>query len=305
MSVSPTSVSHLSEIRPRRSVLSMPGSNARALEKARTLPTDVVMIDLEDAVAPEVRTQARAAVAAAVAARGFGRREVVVRINAPDTPAGEADLAAIAPAGPDAIVVPKVSGPDVLVSVGSRLRRLGAPDRTRLWAMIESPMAILEIGSIASAARDVDSRLACLMVGPNDLAKSSRLRLGVPGRAALLPWLMTALVAARAYEIDIVDGIYNSFTDAEGFRAECEQGRDCGFDGKMLIHPSQIEPANAIFGPTAEEIAEARAIIAAFAEPENAGRGVIPFRGRMVERLHAVEAGRTVAMAEAIAALSA
>jgi citrate lyase subunit beta/citryl-CoA lyase len=292
----------MTEIRPRRSVLSMPGSNPRVLEKAQGLPADVVMIDLEDAVAPEAKETARAAVVAAVQGRVCGRREVVVRVNALDTPWGEADLAAVAPAAPDAILVPKVHGPDALVAVGSRLRRLGAPARTRIWAMIEHPLAILEIGAIASAARDVDTRLSCLVLGPNDLAKASRVRLGVPGRPALMPWLMSAVAAARAYEIDIIDGIYNAFHDAEGFRAECAQGRDCGFDGKMLIHPSQIEAANAVFGPTEAEIAEARGIIAAFAAPENQGRGAIAFQGRMVERLHAEEARRLLGMADAIAA---
>ncbi len=297
----------MTEIRPRRSVLSMPGSNARALEKAAQLPTDVVMIDLEDAVAPEAKDASRRAVAeaVAVAAGRFGRREVVVRINSLDTPWGEADLAAIAPAGPDAILVPKVTGSDALVAVGSRLRRLGAPERTRVWAMIESPMALLHITDIASSARDVDTRLACLIVGPNDLAKASRVRLGVPGRPALMPWLMNVVAAARAYEIDVVDGIYNAFRDEAGFLAECEQGRDCGFDGKMLIHPGQIEPANAVFGPTEEAVAEARAIMAIFADPANARRGVVEFEGRMIERLHAVEAARLVAMADAIAARAA
>ncbi|MGU3358973.1 HpcH/HpaI aldolase/citrate lyase family protein [Methylobacterium sp. M6A4_1b] len=292
----------MTEIRPRRSVLAMPGSNPRLLEKGRTLPADVVMIDLEDGVAPETRAATREAVARAVSEGGFGPREVVVRINALDTLYGEADLAAIAPAGPDAIVVPKVTGADALVAVGSRLRRLGAPDRTRTWAMIESPMAILHLAEIASSARDVDTRLACLMVGPNDLAKASRLRLGVPGRPALMPWLMSVIAAARAYEIDAVDGIYNDFRDATGFAAECAQGRDCGFDGKMLIHPDQIAPANAAFGPSADEVAWARRILAAFAEPENRSRGVIGLDGKMVERLHAAEAARTVALAEAIAA---
>ena len=295
----------MTEIRPRRSVLAMPGSNARALEKARGLPADVVMIDLEDGVAPEVKAQGRACVAEAVGVRAYGRREVVVRINGLDTPWGEADLAAVAPQGPDAILIPKVSGPDALVSVGSRLRRLGAPDRTRVWAMIETPLAILHIGEIASAARDVDTRLSCLIVGPNDLAKTSRVRLGVPGRPALMPWLMNVVLAARAYEIDVIDGIYNAFRDEAGFRAECEQGRDAGFDGKMLIHPGQIADANALFGPSEEAIAEARAIIAVFAAPENRGRGAIAFEGRMIERLHAVEAARVVALADAIAARSA
>ncbi|WP_132249876.1 HpcH/HpaI aldolase/citrate lyase family protein [Methylobacterium segetis] len=290
----------MTEIRPRRSVLSLPGSSARMLEKAAGLPADVVMLDLEDAVAPEAKDQARGLVAEAVAGRRFGRREVVVRVNALETPWGEADLAAVAPAAPDAIVVPKVNRPDDLVAVGSRLRRLGAPGPLRVWAMIESPLAILEIGAIASAARDVDTRLACLVLGPNDLAQASRVRLGVPGRPALMPWLMSAVAAARAYEIDIIDGIYNAFRDEAGLRAECEQGRDCGFDGKMLIHPSQIETANTVFGPDEAAIGEARAILGAFAEPENQGRGAIPFQGRMIERLHADEARRTLAMAEAI-----
>lgn len=293
----------MTEIRPRRSVLSMPGSNPRVLEKARALPADAVMLDLEDAVAPEAKAEAREAVAAAVAGRHYGRREVVVRINPLDGPHGEADLAAIAKAGPDAILVPKVNGPDQLVAIGSRLRRLGADPRIRVWAMIESPLGILHVGDIASAARDVDTRLACLVLGPNDLAKATRLRLGVPGRPALMPWLMSAVAAARAYEIDVIDGIYNAFRDEAGFLAEAEQARDCGFDGKMLIHPSQIATANAVFGPSPAEIAEARAIIAAFALPENRHRGAIALAGRMIERLHLDEAHRTVVLADAVAAL--
>ena len=292
----------MTEVRPRRSVLSMPGSNARALEKALGLPCDVVMIDLEDAVAADAKARARDSVAAAVAAKGFGRREVVVRINPLDGDHGEDDLAAVCPAGPDAILVPKVSGADALVAVGSRLRRLKAPAQTRIWAMIESPLAILNLADIASAARDVDVRLACLVVGPNDLIKAGRLR-PVPGRAPLMPWLMSAVAAARAYEIDVIDGIYNAFDDAEGFAAECAQGRECGFDGKMLIHPSQIAPANAAFGPAPDEVAEAEALIAVFADPENRGRGALPFRGRMVERLHAEEARRVLGLADAIAQL--
>ncbi len=294
----------MTEIRPRRSVLSMPGSNARALEKARDLPCDVVLIDLEDAVAPETKAEARAGVAAAVAARGFGRREVVVRINALDGDHGEDDLAALAGAGPDAVLVPKVTGPDALVAVGSRLRRLKVPGQIRIWAMIESPLAILNLADIASAARDVDVRLACLVVGPNDLVKAGRLRPG-PDRAPLMPWLMSVVAAARAYEIDVIDGIYNAFTDAAGFAAECRQGRDCGFDGKMLVHPSQIATANAAFAPGTAEVAEAEALIAAVNAPENRGRGAIPFRGRMIERLHADEARRTLALAEAIAQMPA
>jgi citrate lyase subunit beta/citryl-CoA lyase len=291
----------MTPIRPRRSALYMPGSNARAIEKARTLPADVVIFDLEDAVAPDVKEQAREQVRAAVSAGGFGRRELVIRINALETSWGKADLAAAAAAAPDAILVPKVSSAETLAAVGLRLRELGAAERTRVWAMIETPLAILHAEAIASAARDVDTRLACLVMGTNDLAKDTRTRL-LPGRAAMLPWMMTALAAARAHGIDILDGVYNNLSDVEGFRAECEQGRDCGFDGKTLIHPDQIAAANEIFAPSVEEVDNARAIVAAFEQPENAGKGAISLNGRMVERLHAEMARRTLALAEAISA---
>ncbi len=293
----------MSEIRPRRSVLAMPGSNARALEKARTLPADVVLIDLEDGTAPAAKAAAREAVAEAVAARGFGAREVVVRINPPETEDGEADLAALAPVAPDAVLVPKVKSSDALIAVGSRLRRLGAPAATRVWAMIETPMAVVNAAEIASAARDVDARLSALVVGPNDLLKAGRIP--PPGRAALVPWLMQVLAAARAYEIDAIDGVFGHFTDAEGFAAECRQGRELGFDGKMLIHPSQIGPANDAFAPGVEEVAQARRIAAVFDAPENEGLGVVGVDGRMVERLHGEAARRTLALAEAIARLGA
>ncbi|HEY8383942.1 MAG TPA: CoA ester lyase [Microvirga sp.] len=290
----------MTAIRPRRSVLYMPGSNARALEKARTLAADALILDLEDAVAPDAKAGARDQVCAAVTAGGFGPRETVIRINGLDTPWGEGDLAAAAAAGPDAILVPKVSSPEALVAIGLRLRRLGAPERTRVWAMIETPLAILRVGSIASAAQDVDSRLTCFVMGTNDLAKETRAR-HVPGRAPMLPWLMTALAAARAYELDILDGVYNGLQDEAGFRAECEQGRDLGFDGKTLIHPNQLAVANEVFAPPADEVERARAIIAAFDLPENQSKGAISLDGRMVERLHADMARRTVALAEAIA----
>ncbi len=291
----------MTPIRPRRSALYMPGSNARAIEKARTLPADVVIFDLEDAVAPDVKEQAREQVRAAVSAGGFGRRELVIRINALETSWGKADLAAAAAAAPDAILVPKVSSAETLAAVGLCLRELGAAERTRVWAMIETPLAILHAEAIASAARDVDTRLACLVMGTNDLAKDTRTRL-LPGRAAMLPWMMTALAAARAHGIDILDGVYNNLSDVEGFRAECEQGRDCGFDGKTLIHPDQIAAANEIFAPSVEEVDNACAIVAAFEQPENAGKGAISLNGRMVERLHAEMARRTLALAEAISA---
>jgi citrate lyase subunit beta / citryl-CoA lyase len=287
-------------IRPRRSALYMPGSNARAIEKAKTLAADVVIFDLEDAVAPNTKAQARDQVCAAVQAGGYGLRELVIRINALETPWGEADLAAAIAAAPDAILVPKVSSAETLAAVGLRLRKLGAAERTKIWAMIETPLAILRAENIASAARDVDTRLACFVMGTNDLAKDTRARL-LPGRAAMLPWLMTALAAARAHGIDILDGVYNNLSDADGFRTECEQGRDCGFDGKTLIHPDQIAAANEIYAPSQQEIESARAIVAAFEEPENAGKGAISLNGRMVERLHAEMAKRTMALAEAIA----
>jgi citrate lyase subunit beta/citryl-CoA lyase len=288
------------EIRPRRSVLYMPGANARALEKARSLPADGIIIDLEDAVAPEAKEAARAQVAAAVGEGGYGAREVVIRVNAPETPWFEDDLAAAAKAGPDAVLIPKVSDPDTLTTVGHRLRRLNAPGKVRVWAMIETPLAILRCEEIARAARDVDTRLACFVMGTNDLAKETRAR-QVAGRAPMLPGLATAVAAARAHDLDILDGVHNGLKDEAGLRAECEQGRDLGFDGKTLIHPNQIGPANEIFAPAPEEVEQSRAIIAAFERPENRGKGVISLEGRMVERMHAEIAARVVALAEAIA----
>ncbi len=287
-------------IRPRRSALYMPGSNARAIEKARTLPADTVIFDLEDAVAPEMKAQARDAVCAAVTTGGYGMRELVIRINGLNTPWAEADLAAAAGAAPDAILIPKVSSPDDLLATGKRLRALGAPEKTRIWAMIETPLAILQAQAIASVAQDETSRLACFVMGTNDLAKDTRARLKA-GRAAMMPWLMTALAAARAYGIDILDGVYNDLSDEVGLRDECIQGRDCGFDGKTLIHPGQIAAANEIFAPSAQEVESARVIVALFEPPENAGKGAISHNGRMVERLHADMAQRTLALAEAIA----
>jgi citrate lyase subunit beta/citryl-CoA lyase len=289
------------DIRPRRSMLYMPGANARALEKARSLPADAIIVDLEDAIAPDAKAAAREQVVAAVKQGGYGHREVVMRLNAPDTPWGEDDLKAAVEAVPDAVLIPKVSDAATLTSVGHRLRRLGAPEKIRVWAMIETPLAILRCEEVARAARDVDTRLACFVMGTNDLAKETRARL-VPGRAPMLPWLGVAVAAARAHGLDILDGVYNGLSDEAGFRAECEQGRDLGFDGKTLIHPNQIGPANDVFAPAPQEVEEARAVIAAFARPENRGKGVISLNGRMVERMHADIAARTVALAEAIAA---
>jgi citrate lyase subunit beta/citryl-CoA lyase len=290
--------------RPRRSVLYMPGSNARALEKAKTLPADGVILDLEDSVAPDAKEAARRQVTETVKAGGFGSREVVIRVNGVDTPWHAEDLAAAAHAAPDAILVPKVSSPDALELIGRRLLDMGTDHKTRVWAMIETPLAIFNILAIAAEARDSESRLATLVMGTNDLAKDTRARL-VPGRAPMLPWLSTCVAAARIHGVDILDGVYNDLSNADGFATECRQGVELGFDGKTLIHPNQIAPCNAAFSPSDEEVAQARKMIAAFDLPENKGKGVVSIDGRMVERLHAEMARRTVAIAEAIAASAA
>src|SRR6202167_3403211 len=286
-------------IHPRRSVLYMPGSNARALEKARELPADCLILDLEDAVAPEAKAQAREGIVKALAS-GFGDREVMVRINGLDTRWWVEDLNAIIAAKPDAVLLPKVSEPSQLEDVASRLVDLGAESHIRIWAMMETPLAMLNVGEIAAAALDTETRLAGFVMGTNDLAKETRARL-VPGRAPMLPWLMNCLAAARAYGLGILDGVYNDLGNAEGFAEECRQAHDLGFDGKTLIHPRQIEPCNEAFSPTPEEVEAARKMIAAFDLPENKDKGVIQIDGRMVERLHAEMARQTVAIADAIA----
>jgi len=287
-------------VRPRRSVLYMPGSNARALEKARELPADALILDLEDAVAPEAKTQARQAIAKSLQNGGFGHREVLVRINGLDTRWWVDDLSVIVQAKPDAVLVPKISNPGQLQDLAARIVDMGTDPHIRVWAMMETPLAMLNVGEIAASALDSETRLAGFVMGTNDLAKDTRARL-VPGRAPMVPWLMTCIAAARAYGLDILDGVYNELGNAEGFAEECRQARDLGFDGKTLIHPRQIEPCNAAFSPSAEEVAAARKIIAAFDQPENEGKGVVQIDGRMVERLHADMARRTVAIAEAIA----
>ncbi len=286
-------------IRPRRSALYMPGSNTRALEKAKTLAADVVIFDLEDAVSPEAKETAREQVMAAVSGGGYGSRELVVRINGLDTPWGAEDLASAAAAAPDAILVPKVSTAGQLAEIGAGLSQ--APGKIRVWAMIETPLAILNLREIAATARDRSTRLACFVLGTNDLVKETRAELD-PTRTAALYWLSAAVTAARAYGIDVLDGVYNAFKDVEGFRRECIQGRQLGMDGKTLIHPDQVEPANEIFSPTAAEVEWARKILSAFSEPQNQGKGAITVDGRMVELLHADMAKRTVEIAEAIAA---
>jgi citrate lyase subunit beta/citryl-CoA lyase len=287
-------------IRPRRSVLYMPGSNARALEKARELPADCLILDLEDAVAPDAKAQARGAIVNALAS-GFGDREVMVRINGLDTRWWVEDLNAVLGGArkPDAILVPKISDPNQLQDLASRFVDLHTDPHVRIWAMMETPLAMLNAGRIAGASLDSETRLSGFVMGTNDLAKDTRARL-IPGRAPMLPWLMTCVAAARAFGLGILDGVYNDLGNAEGFVEECKQARDLGFDGKTLIHPRQIEPCNDVFSPSADEIAMARKMIAAFELPENANKGVVQIDGKMVERLHADMAKQTVAIADAI-----
>ena len=288
-------------IRPRRSVLYMPGSNARALEKAKTLAADGVILDLEDAVAPDAKAAARDQVAAAVKAGGFGTREVFIRTNGFDTPWFADDIRAAIAAAPDAILIPKVSTPDQPERIGERLLSMHANLHTRVWAMIETPTAVFNVRAIAATAKDSETRLAGFVMGTNDLAKETRAHI-VPGRAPMAPWLATCVLAAREFGIDILDGVYNDISDTEGFAQECAHAREFGFDGKTLIHPNQIEPCNAAFSPNPDEVAQARKMIAAFDLPENKDKGVVQIDGRMVERMHAEMARRTVAIAEAIEA---
>lgn len=278
--------------RPRRSALYLPASNPRAIDKARGLPCDVVILDLEDAVAPEQKEAARTAAVAAAVAGGFGGRELVVRVNAPDTSWGADDLAALRDTPPDAVLLPKVSGPDVLASARGTLR--GA---VPLWAMVETCRSVLELPRIVAAAPATG--LAALVVGTNDLAKEMRCRPGT-SRAPLLPALTQVVLAARMAGLVALDGVVNVLDDEAVVEAECRQGLEWGFDGKTLIHPSQIAPANRVFTPSDEETAWARAVVAAFASPDHAASGAIRIDGRMVERLHLDEARRVLAVAAAV-----
>jgi citrate lyase subunit beta/citryl-CoA lyase len=286
--------------RPRRSALYLPASNAKAIAKARTLPADIVILDLEDAVAPDMKDAARAAAITAIREGGFGMREVAIRANGLDTPWGAADLAAIAAIagrGADAVLVPKISTPNAVARYHDALA--GAPAAMQLWAMIETCGAIAQLDAIAAMA--ATTRLSLWVIGTNDLAKEMRARL-TPERTPFLPLLSLAVCAARAHSLAILDGVCNEFRDLATFRAEAEQGRLFGFDGKSLIHPDQIAPCNAVFSPSAEELHWADTVIAAFALPENAGRGVIPVEGKMAELLHLEQARRLLALAERIRA---
>ena len=286
----------MSEFTPLRSVLYMPSSNERALEKAKSIPCDGLILDLEDAVAPDAKPAAREAACAAAASGEYGRRTVTIRVNGIGTEWHDADLEAAAQAGPAAVVVPKVGSADEVRGLVDALERHGAPDHTTLWAMIETPGAILDALAIARASQ----RLSTFVMGTNDLVKELYAE-HVPGRAPILPSLHTALLAARAAGIAILDGVYNDVKDTDGFLAECRQGREMGFDGKTLFHPGQVEGANEAFAPSAEAVEDARGLIAAFEAGQ--GSGVVTYHGRMVENLHVESARRTLAIDEAVRAL--
>jgi citrate lyase subunit beta/citryl-CoA lyase len=287
-----------SPIHPRRSVLYMPGSNARAMEKARAIAADVLVLDLEDAVAPDQKETARANILAALQAGGYGRRELVIRINGLDTPWGDADMRAAVTSGAHAICVPKVETAEQVRELASRMEAYGAPSGQRLWVMVETPRGVLNVQQIASA----HPRLALLMLGTSDLAKDLRVP-HRPDRIGFITSLGLCVLAARANGLDVLDGVHLNINDAEGLRAVCEQGRALGFDGKALIHPSQVEIANEVFGLDAVAIDHARRVIAAWREAEQQGRGVAVLDGKLVENLHAAEAQRVLALADAIAAL--
>jgi citrate lyase subunit beta/citryl-CoA lyase len=279
--------------RPRRSALYMPASNVRAIEKARDLPCDVVILDLEDAVAPDAKAAARDHAIAAVRAGGFGRREVVIRVNGLDTPWGQDDLAAVAAAGPDAVLAPKVSSVNDIRAYAGRL----APG-AQLWAMIETCAAMFRLEAMASAA--AANRLTTWVIGSNDLAKEMRCRLG-RDRTPIAGLLSQAVAAARMGGLTILDGVYNDIQDEAGLERQCAEGLAFGFDGKTLIHPRQVEIANRAFSPTSEEIGWARVVVQAFDQSENGGKGVIQVEGRMVERLHLDQARQTLELAQVMA----
>ncbi len=282
--------------RPRRSILYMPASNERALEKAKSIPCDGLILDLEDAVAPDAKPAAREAACAAATSGAYGRRELTIRINGADTPWHDDDLVAACAAGPNAIVVPKVDSADAVTGLVAAMQDAGAPEHTTLWAMVETPLAMLRAHEIAAAS----PRLSVLVMGTNDLAKELHVE-HVPGRQPLLTGLGLALLAARATGLAILDGVYNDVRNTEGFLAECQQGRALGFDGKTLIHPGQVAGANEAFAPSAPDVEDARGVLEAW--EAGRGSGVVTYRGRMIENLHVANAHRVLEMHEAIRVL--
>ena len=285
----------MSEVRPRRSVLYLPASNERALEKAKSLPVDGLILDLEDAVAPDAKSAARELACAAAVSGAYGMRELTIRINGLGSPWHEDDLAAVCAAGPAGIVVPKVSRADEVRSLASAMAAAGAPEHTALWAMVETPRAILDCAAIGSASE----RLTVLVLGTNDLVKELGAQV-VPGRTPLVTALSMAVLGARAAGVAVLDGVYNDVRDADGFVAECRQGRELGFDGKTLIHPGQVETANLVFAPSDDEVDTARRTIAAFEAARAEGRAVATLDGRLVESLHVDTAHRVLAMHAAV-----
>ncbi len=290
-------------LRPRRSVLYMPGINLRALEKVKTLATDCVIFDLEDSVAPDEKKAARTQVISALKAGGYGRRELIIRTNGLATPWGAEDVIAAVEARADAILVPKVSSAEDIAEATKAMDDADAPATMTLWAMIETPLAILNVKEIAQTAQLPEARLTTWILGTNDLAKETGAHLS-DDRLPMLSWLSICVAAASAYDITIIDGVYNDFRNLDGFSKECVHGKSLGMDGKSLIHPTQIEPCNNIFSPGEDEIKQAREIIAAFDLPENSDKGVITLNGAMVERLHADMARRKLAIWQEIEKLS-
>jgi citrate lyase subunit beta / citryl-CoA lyase len=285
--------------RPRRSLLYMPGSNPRALEKARGLPADGLIIDLEDAVAIEAKESARAIVAAALSAGGYGSRELVLRVNPLDSPWGHADLAAAATMPIDAVVLPKVESADRVRLTISLLDSLGAPERLAIWCMIETPLGVLAAREIAAAG----PRLAALVLGTSDLTKELH-AVSTRDRLPLITSLGLVMLAARAFGLAILDGVHLDLSDEEGFALSCRQGRELGFDGKTLIHPTQIAPANLAYAPSPEEIEWSRRVVAAHAEAKATGKGIVLVDGKLIEGLHVENARRLLALAEELAQIT-
>ena len=288
------------EFRPRRTCLYMPGANARALEKAKTLPADMLVMDLEDAVAPDAKRDARQTVADAVSSKAYGAREVVVRINGLDTAWGLDDLQMAVTAAADGLLVPKVTTAEDILAIDKAMTDAGAPESMGLWVMIEMPLAILNIQAIAASA--ASTRLTGMVMGTNDLAKECN-AIPTPDRFAFQVPLALTLNAARAYGLVAIDGVFNDTKNEAGLEAECQQGRTLGYDGKSVIHPAQLAVTNRVFSPDSAAIEQAKAVIEAFALPENQGKGVIKVNGQMTELLHLEQAQRLVAIDRAIKAM--
>ena len=287
----------MSTFRPRRSVLYMPAANERALEKAKDIQADALIFDLEDAVAPDSKELARQQACAAASSSDYGNRELTIRCNGLDTPWGRDDLLAAAAAAPAAVVIPKVDSSDYLDEISELLNQGGAPSSTQIWAMVETPTGILNVDEIAR-----HKRMSVMVMGTNDMAKELRASI-TTDRRALLPYLAMCLLSARAAGVGILDGVFNDIKDESGFEDVCVQGAEMGFDGKTLIHPSQVAPTNNIFSPSLDELDFHRRVIEEFEAAKKDGRGVLTVDGKMIENLHVDEARRALAVADAIAAL--